>query len=224
MHTGLEWWDDERIEWYERAAASSSFHKSLAADIEAMISRDMRIHEEGCGLGHVAQILSSDGYDITASDIDSRAIEEARKRSGLDIFSVSDFWGPLPPSDALLLLYFGRIAETDSIERLLDAYHLVIYVISHHRGQDTDMREKKGRIGETIGYLESKGVCYSAKDVTYSFPQPLSSMDEARRFIARMYGKENIEAFLPFLEEGHDYPYMLRNMKTSTIFAIRRRK
>ena len=88
----------------------------------------------------------------------------------------------------------------------------------------SDRREKKGRIGETIGYLESKGVRYSAKDVTYSFPQPLSSMDDARRFIARMYGYENIEAFLPFLEEGHDYPYMLRNMKTSTIFTIRRRK
>ena len=222
MRTAVTWWDDERITWYERAAEASSFHKNIAEEIKAMIRKEDRIEEEGCGLGHIAQILAADGYDIKACDADRKAIERARKRSSLDIFSVRDFRDPLPYADVLLMIYFGRIAENDSLDRLLEAAPAVIYILSHHRGQDTDMRAKKSNVEETITYLDSKGASYETKTVTYDFSQPLISIEEAERYIARMYGKENIRAFLPFLEEGNDYPYMLRNMKTSTIFTIRR--
>ncbi len=222
MRTAVTWWDDERITWYERAAGASSFHKNIAEEIKAMIRKEDRIEEEGCGLGHIAQILAADGYDIKACDADRKAIERARKRSSLDIFSVRDFRDPLPYADVLLMIYFGRIAENDSLDRLLEAAPAVIYILSHHRGQDTDMRAKKSNVEETITYLDSKGASYETKTVTYDFSQPLISIEEAERYIARMYGKENIRAFLPFLKEGNDYPYMLRNMKTSTIFTIRR--
>ncbi len=224
MSAGMNWWDAERIGWYERAAASSSFHRLLAEDIEKIVPKGLKIVEQGCGLGYIAEILANDGYDITAEDIDGNAIRRATARSGLPIFRESDFSKELPRADAMLLIYFGRIAETDCIDRLLDAAPLIIYTASHHRGQQTDRRIRKGNIEATIDYLEQKGLPYSRKVVTYDFSQPLLSLSDARRYIARMYGEENIDAYMPFLEKGRDYPFMLRNMKTSSIFTIRREK
>lgn len=222
MHTSVAWWDDERIRWYERASSYSHFHSFLAEDIEKLLRKGQRIIEEGCGLGYIAEILANDGYDIKAMDIDSKAIRRAAERSRLDIFSVSDFNDPIPASDVLLMVYFGRIAETDCVERLLEAAPEIIYVLSHHKGQDTDRREKKGNIEVTMDYLERKGIHYERQIVTYDFSQPLLSMDDARDYIARMYGAQNIESYIPFLEAGTGYPYVLRNMKTSSIFMIRR--
>ena len=222
MRTAVTWWDDERITWYERAAEASSFHKNIAEEIKAMIRKEDRIEEEGCGLGHIAQILAADGYDIKACDADRKAIERARKRSSLDIFSVRDFRDPLPYADVLLMIYFGRIAENDSLDRLLEAAPAVIYILSHHRGQDTDRRIRRSNVETTEEYLRNKGVHYSRTDVIHDFPQPLVDAGDARRFIARMYGEENVEEYMPMLKAGRGYGYELENRKISSIFDIRR--
>ena len=199
MRTAVTWWDDERITWYERAAEASSFHKNIAEEIKAMIRKEDRIEEEGCGLGHIAQILAADGYDIKACDADRKAIERARKRSSLDIFSVRDFRDPLPYADVLLMIYFGRIAENDSLDRLLEAAPAVIYILSHHRGQDTDMRAKKSNVEETITYLDSKGASYETKTVTYDFSQPCPespAVDNSYFEDAAFVGDSRTEGFM----------------------------
>ena len=220
MHTDLRWWDSERIRWYEQAAAYSPFHSFLAGEIGNMVPRSKRILELGCGLGHTAEILFHNGYGIEATDIDETAIEAARRRSGLDIYRVLDADGPLPRSDTILMLYFGRIAERRNIEHFLSYADEIIYAVSHHTGV---CRSRRDVSDDTEEYLKEMGFPYERHDVSFGFPQPLSSMEDARNYIERTYGKENAERILPLLEEGEDHHYVLPNTKSSAIFMIRRR-
>ena len=222
MHTTLGWWDEERIRWYDAAASYSSFHRALTDDIERLIDKNDRILELGCGLGYVSELLCADGYAIRATDKDESAIRSASDRTGLPIYSVMDADGTIPSSDVLLMVYFGRIAEKDSLERLLESTGRIIYILSHHRGQDTDRRIRRSNVETTEEYLRNKGVHYSRTDVIHDFPQPLVDAGDARRFIARMYGEENVEEYMPMLKAGRGYGYELENRKISSIFDIRR--
>ena len=222
MRSSLGWWDEERIRWYDAAASYSSFHRALADDIEKLIGKRESVLELGCGLGYVAEILCRDGYAIEATDNDEIALRSARKRTDMPIYSALDGDGSLPHSDALLMIYFGRIAEKDSLERLLGSTGHIIYVLSHHKGQDTVRRIRQSNVEATEAYLRNKEVSYTRTDVMHDFPQPLRDMDDARRFIARMYGEENIDEYIPLLKKGRGYGYELGNSKLSTIFDIRR--
>ena len=222
MHTSLGWWDEERIRWYDAAASYSSFHRALADDIERLIGNGGKILELGCGLGYVSELLYADGYDIRATDIDKEAIRSASGRTGLPIYSVLDAEGDLPLSDILLMVYFGRIAEKDSIGRLLESTGRIIYILSHHRGQDTDRRIRRSNVEATEEYLGNKGIAYSRIDVIHDFPQPLADEDDALRFISRMYGEENADGYMAMLKAGRGYAYELANRKISSIFDIRR--
>ena len=221
MHTGITWWDDERMRWYEDASSYSHFHAQMAAEIENLVTREESILELGCGLGHIAAILSSDGYTITATDAESKAVNAAAERSGKSIFRVLDASENLPPSDVLLMIYFGRIAENDSLDRLMMHCRKLIYILSDHKGQNTDRRIRKSCSDETEAYLKTKNVRYERKTCIHPFPQPLRSEEDALRYISRMYGSGNAGAFIPFLKPGKDgFLYELENMKASTIFTI----
>jgi len=84
------WWSDNKIDWYERAASFTDFHKRLAYKLSLIIPKNSSIIEIGCGLGYLAYELFSLGYDLSAYDIDSRIIERARSRTGLDIYHVAN--------------------------------------------------------------------------------------------------------------------------------------
>ena len=86
-----KWWNDRKIEWYERASLFSDFHYLLSKEIEPLIDKDETILEFGAGLGYVSEILSKDGYNVSSYDIDEKVVERARKRSGLEICHTSDY-------------------------------------------------------------------------------------------------------------------------------------
>ena len=214
------WWDEERIRWYNAASQDTSFHRALTAILKEHLSRNEMILELGCGLGYVAEILSHDGYRIKATDNDENAIIEAQRRSHLDIFSVMDAGNPLPCCDTLLMLFFGRLAEEDSLGRYMENARRLIYVISEHRGQSNDLRKKAGEPERTIAYLNGQGgIRFSHIQFEEDFSQPLSSREEAIRYITRMYGVENAGKYLRYLTRT-DTGYMLPNRKHASIFII----
>ena len=73
------WWNERKIDWYERASLFSDFHTLLSREIEPLINKDETILEFGSGLGYVSEILAKDGYNISSYDIDEMVIERAKE-------------------------------------------------------------------------------------------------------------------------------------------------
>lgn len=223
MRTGVAWWDEERIIWYERAAKCGSFHKELSEIILKHIDISRPVNEIGCGLGHAAEILYKRGLDISASDSDPMVIKAARERSGLDIFSVHDAEEGIGPTPQLLMIFFGRLIDDGKLGRYLESAERIIYILSEHSGQGIDTG-RKGSM-ETERFLrEYPGIEFSSEHFMIPFPQPLESINEARHFIGKSYGEDRIDALLPFVQPSHkDYPLIFINNKKCTLFDIRRK-
>ena len=218
------WWDEERIRWYVKASNETEFHIRLASFLESFLSKNEEILEVGCGLGYVAEILKNDGFNIIATDNDGKAIEEARRRSSLDIFSVLDAVSPLPHSDTLLMIFFGRLSEDENLERYLTNTDRIIYVLSEHRGQSEKLRKKEGEIERTISFLDSnKDIRYIRYPFSASFDQVLDTTEDAERYITRMYGEKKKDEYMRFLIKDGDH-LVLPNMKHTSIFIIEKRR
>ena len=145
---------------------------------------------------------------------------ELTRKYGQNIFSVMEAGNPLPCCDTLLMLFFGRLAEEDSLGRYMENARRLIYVISEHRGQSNDLRKKAGEPERTIAYLNGQGgIRFSHIQFEEDFSQPLSSREEAIRYITRMYGVENAGKYLRYLTRT-DTGYMLPNRKHASIFII----
>lgn len=218
------WWDEERIRWYEKAAACSSFHRTLATEIEKHIAKDERILELGCGLGYAAEYLHNDGFCIKAADKDEVAIAEAKKRSHLSIFSTLDADAFIPCSDVLLMLFFGRIRENGNLDRFLGNTRKIIYIISEHRGQSDELRKSSGEPEATISFLKSrKDISFSCVRTAIDFPQPLDNEKDAERYIERMYGPERKTEYMKHLKHAEN-GLILPNHKHISIFIIGKRR
>ena len=217
------WWDRERIDWYMRAASRTDFHRHLATAIESHLKKDERILELGCGLGYVSRILADDGYAIKATDRDEEAILAAASMGHPGIFSSLDAEGPIPESDALLMIFFGRLREEGRIRRYLKRTKRIVYVISEHRGQSDDLRKNGMEPEATMAYLGSlPDIAFAAEHFEADFHQPLKDRNEALRYIERMYGSGNAERYMAFLMEDGD-GLLLPNHKHATVFTIERR-
>ena len=218
------WWNERKIEWYERASLFSDFHTLLSREIEPLINKDETILEFGSGLGYVSEILAKDGYNISSYDIDERVIERAKERSGLDIYHTADYrdldiWG-----DVVLTIFFGRLWSDDNLSSLLSrAKKRLISIHSLHTGQnDTIKSRKTPGLEESLSFLKDKGLEAKGKEITIPFPQPLSSLEEATLFIKESYPGDDVSLYLPYVKKTGDktYPYMLLNQKRMVILAI----
>lgn len=223
MRTGVAWWDEERIIWYERAAKCCSFHKELSEIILNHIDISKPVNEIGCGLGHAAEILYRRGVDISASDRDPMVIKAARERSLLNIFKLHDAEDGIEPTPQLLMIFFGRIMDNGNLGRYLNGAERIIYILSEHSGQGIDTG-RKGSIGTEKFLREYPGIEFTAERFMIPFPQPLASIDEARHFIGKSYGENMVENLLPFVQPAcGEYPLTFMNNKKCTLFDIKRR-
>ena len=206
-----------------RAASRTDFHRHLATAIENHLGKDERILELGCGLGYVSRIRADDGYAIKATDSDEEAILAAASMGHPGIFHPLDAEGPIPESDALLMIFFGRLREEGGLRRYLERTKRIVYVISEHRGQSDDLRKSGMEPEATMAYLGSlPDIAFTAEHFEADFHQPLKDRKEALRYIERMYGSGNAERYMAFLMEDGD-GLLLPNHKHATVFTIERR-
>lgn len=221
MYPSDSWWDDERIRWYSRAAAASSFHRTLADEIEKHITKEEHILELGAGLGYTSEILMNDGYHLIASDKDEKAIMEARRRTGLDgrFIRLDAETERLPEADSFLMIFFGRLKDEGNLDRYLKSAPKLICIVSEHRGQSETLK-RFSEPESTISFLSGRhDISYELYHAEASFDQPLMDETEADRFLDRMYGQDayRYKCFLRKDENGLIFP----NRKHFSIFVIR---
>ena len=217
----MTWWTDESILWYERASKASDYHRRLTDEIERHIRENESVLELGCGLGYEAELLSGDGYDIRAVDIEPVVIEKARERTGKDIFLCCDASELRERFDVALCINYGHIEDASDLKAMADhSSKKLLYVISRHSGHNQDTRPDRTDLICSI--LEREGYSYTRSDLALDFSQPLRSEDEAKSFIRWTYLGKNQNQYLGFLEKTYDkdYPYVFRNRKNLVLFDI----
>ena len=219
------WWNERKIEWYERASSLSDFHTLLSKEIESLVDKDESIIEFGCGLGYVAEKLTTDGYTISAYDIDEEVIERAKQRSGLSIYHTSDYKETDEKGDVVLTIFFGRLWLDDNLYSLLSHCNKrLISIHSLHSGQNSDLKARyTPSLGESLSFLREKGLDVHGKEITIPFHQPLKSMEEAELFIRESYPGKDPSSYFPYIEKKRDskYPLSLINYKRMVILQIK---
>ena len=221
MHSEIDWWDEERIMFYERASSFSSFHRELGKLIEKEISKSDKIIELGSGLGYLAQILDEKGYDITPYDISDNAIREGNKRIGKPLIRRGDAYAINTECSILLMIFFGKIRQKNDLDYFCSIPRKkLIYIISRHKANP--FSQKKDERNDVITLLNKERMNYRLIDVSIPFDQPLRNEDEARRFFLLSY--KNME--IPPLEksDNENYPVIFRNNKEISIFIIEKEK
>lgn len=216
MRPDVNWWTDDKIEFYERASMYSSFHRKLASIIEEHISKSDTILELGAGMAHVTSLLHSDGYDIKAYDNCANAVNFVNRREKIKLLTLSDACSLKEKADVVLMLFFGSIKDGSSLDYFLSlARKRVIYVISRHKGNPYSTR--KDRRNEIASLLSENKMKYSIIDTSLNFDQPLRE-DEVEKYFSLSYENDNI----PDLDRTNDdeYPLMFRNKKEISIFII----
>ena len=167
--------------------------------------------------------MSRDGYDIKALDIDQRVIERARERSGLDIFSVSNYMDSSEKRDVVMTLFFGRLWIDDNLSYLLRHGDKLISVHSLHSGQKGVERNRyTPSLSSSLSFLLSKGYKARGEEITIPFPQPLSSMEEAEEYIRQCYPGRSLSQYEGNIRETGDeeYPLLFHNDKRMVILEI----
>ena len=186
MHSGVSWWTDQSIEWFERASSSCDYHRRLVNSIERYISKEESILEIGCGLGYEAELLSDDGFSIRAFDKNEKVINTAQKRTGKDIYFRADAAKVQEKADVVLCINYGHIESTSDLPIITShAKKMVIYIISRHSGHGQDTRPD--RTEEICRILEDAGYSYEKEEIQLEFNQPLRSFEEAEDFISWTY-------------------------------------
>ena len=222
MHSGMSWWTDQSIEWFERASSSCDYHRRLVNCIEDHIKKDESILEPGCGLGYEAELLSDDGFSIQAFDNEEKAIKAAQERTGKDIYFCSDAKQVQTKADTVLCINFGHIENTSDLKTIAShAKKKIIYIISRHSGHGQDTRPD--RTEEICRILEDAGYSYEKEEIQLEFNQPLRSFEEAEDFIAWTYLGKNKNEYLRFLKGSEDpeYPFVFKNRKSLVLFEIK---
>ena len=216
MRPDVNWWTDDKIEFYERASMYSSFHRKLASIIEEHISKSDTILELGAGMAHVTSLLHYDGYDIKAYDNCANAVNFVNRREKIKLLTLSDACSLKEKADVVLMLFFGSIKDGSSLDYFLSlARKRVIYVISRHKGNPYSTRIDRRE--EISSLLSGCGMKFSIIDTMLHFDQMLKE-EEVEEYFNISYGNNDI----PKLEKTNDwqYPLVFKNRKEISIFII----
>lgn len=216
------WWNDKKILFYERASSFSPFHRTLSTIIEEHIKKSDSIVEFGSGLGHIGETLFLDGYNAECVEIEEKANECARKRSGLNIFKTMDYKDYKTKRDVALLVFFGNITSPLFLENIFQISNKVIYVQNLHSGQSECVHSMhKNKRENTISFLGKNNYTFTEKEYVIPFPQPLTSKKEAKDFIFLMY-RENRDEYIKFVKKTGNikFPYLFTNNKHLSLYVI----
>lgn len=211
-----KWWDDDKIRWYIRGAASSDFHQKLASILSRMVNKNESIAELGCGLGYLTEELSKLGYNITGYDNNSTVIDIASKRCKNAHFETIDCYTLDTAADVSIALFFGKLTEEENLKCLLkSAKKRLIYITgggSKRRTSDDEIERA----------LENKELSYKKTKAALNFDQPLLDRDEAERYLDAYYKGTVKEEKRKRIEkvDSDEFGYVLRNLKDLSIYEI----
>ena len=227
-------WDELETKWFLDASVYTGFHRTLAEKIIPHLKPEYTLCDIGCGLGRLDLELASHVRELTAIDINEKAISllkrdvRAQCRNNLrvqcrDASTITEHF------DIFLMSFFGKMGIFDYLKlccrkliRVVNAENKSCLYPSHHRRNDKDtipiVREE----------LEAQGIGYDLELCSIEFGQPLESLRDAEQFILRNAPEATAEEVSKFQNKHltrtgrEDFPFYLQNRKELGIFIINR--
>lgn len=228
-------WTPEMIRFLEDAARKTEYYRTLAARLTALLPHNGSICDVGCGLGHLAELLTSSFAAVTAVDCSSLAIDAFSRRLGdnvqknLNILCADAFALPVELTfDAMVFCYFGSLPEILRVARQNCTGSVIIIRRNYtqHRFDLGRHPRLRATAADTVQTLLEMGVECHTEALKLEFGQPLRSKEDALQFF-RLYLRNpaqtvDWETVAPKLVETGDaeFPYYFPQSKDVSILQF----
>lgn len=227
-------WEPDMIRFMKDASEYGDFNEKLAGLIAPYINKDSHICDAGCGLGYLSLALSPYAKQVTAVDINEKALsilkENLIKRK---IGNVNIYCGDImsahfeKPFDHMTLCFFGNIGEILAVSKrcCTGRVFAIMRNYSSHRFSVSEIKREPGGSDDACRFLGSLGIPYERRDLTLEMGQPFKDLEDARLFFETYSRDEDksliIEEFIKsrLVPTGReDFPfYMPHERKISFI-------
>lgn len=224
-------WSDDRLRWYQDAAARTDFHEKIAMFIAPYLKPDDTVLDLGCGLGYLIDELKPVVKSIAGADMDDRALKLLRERLPDVTTHQVKFPEQLPPpADVVITMFFGRnLVEHEAFEKLYKRLHIVIRNRSRCRFEVPDQRELDRRTDQDmVDYAKSHELNYEHHLLDLTFDQPLRSREDALLYAMNYKPTEEKSHYEEYLDKNlehtddPEFPYVIRKKKELGIVIIRK--
>lgn len=224
-------WNSDTIRWYQAANDYTGFYKKIAALIAPKLKGCTSLCDLGCGLGLADLEFCRIIDQVTCIDICPEAIDFLKKEAAdrnisniqayvMDCNNITGKW------DVIFISFFG----SRSFEGFLPHCKKLFAVVSAKNRTELYpgkyRRFKKNTVAEFKKDLAGKGIHYSLTEVSLNFGQPLTSLEDARKFVLSNSPQSTAEEVASFLSQNlietgdKKYPLFLPHLKSIGIFEI----
>ena len=228
-------WNEESSRWLQNASDYTGYSRELSKLLLEYLPEGGTLCDMGCGNGLADFELAPHFREITCVDISVEAIAAVAGRAAeLGIRNLTavradgqTFEGAW---DCVISLFHGGQEAFDWYFRKAKDT-LIIAVHSSRTGDLGPENRRPSRCSDAAGmadYLDGRGIHYSRRDAVLEYGQPLTGMEEARRFVAAYTLPMEADELTDYLarnlrETGReDFPYYLPKKRGMGLFVIRR--
>lgn len=224
-------WNPDTIRWYQAANQYSGFFKNIADLIKSDLEGYASFCDIGCGLGLIDLELFESISDVTCIDINPQVIAALQKnikaRNITNIRPlVMDSQDINENFDVIYISFFGA----RELEAFLP-YCKKLFAVINKKHQAELYPEKYRKVNKTTAEeverrLQQQGIRYSLREACFEFGQPLTSRDDAEKFVrthAPDISQADLDLFLAerLTETGSkEYPFFISRMKSIGIFEV----
>jgi predicted RNA methylase len=227
-------WTDESIYWYQTAARWTDYHARLIEELEEFLCEEDEVCDVGCGLGFLSVVASPLVKQVTSVDVEPKVLQilsdEIEKQGIQNITPINKNWKTLPANycDTVLACSFGNM-ERDFFDFMRIARKRLILIRrgKSEGGLGFNSLWKYNHGAETYRkYLEDHNIPYRFKTFQADFGQPLTSPEEATRFVDYYCLKPEMQSMEEYLDvhmtqiDHEEYKYFFPNLKNTYIFVI----
>ncbi len=191
----MQRWGEDAVRFMSDASEYGTYYKELSAVLLPYLPVHGHVCDAGCGLGYLAQELSSYCKEVTALDSSAAAVSAMLKRQlpqnlhvqHTDIFSFDAAF------DAMIFCYFGRTDEILYLAKRLCKGNVLIVKreCAEHTFSLGEVKHRKHTVEHTLNTLRDLDVPYTNQQLTLEMGQPFRNLDDAVAFF-RLYNKSEL--------------------------------
>lgn len=197
-------WSCQSINWYLESEKHTMYHSGIVEELNPFIEGSRTILDIGSGIGSFAIEFSKRGYDVTAIDKSTLAVEtlvdKARHMKLRNLKSINISYEDFVFDnnyDIVFISYMMGLVNKENITRILKNAnkHLILIMPYYRFKNDFSINELYTELGinikcleqlnyiDIINILKKENINYTLKKVKAEFGQPFNTFDETVKFI-----------------------------------------
>lgn len=223
-------WNPETIKWYEDANEYTGFFKNIADLISPKLKGYSTFSDIGCGLGLIDIELSNSIQSITCIDINENALKSLNKNINdkkiKNIETILADYKKINKSWDVIHMSFFRGSK---IEEFLPYCKKLFAIVN--KNDNTNLKKhrtfNKITCSDVEKELKDKNIEYSLTEVSFEFGQPLTSIEDAKKYIRSFAPRISEDELDRYLTDNLTktnvgrYPYYFPKLKPIGVFEIK---